>query len=81
MVYATQRLSNTRYITETNCSINLDNEHVSRQFLGNGQVNSYCRYNEQTELLKSATTLANAELKTKYNPWTRCSRTSPGRST
>jgi hypothetical protein len=28
------------------------------------------RYNEQTELLKSAAILANAVLKTKDNPWT-----------
>jgi hypothetical protein len=43
--------------------------------------NTFPLQRTETELLDSEATLAKAELTTKENPWTRCSRTSPRSST
>jgi hypothetical protein len=43
--------------------------------------NTFPLQRTETELLDSEATLAKAELKTKENPWTRCSRISPRSST
>jgi hypothetical protein len=76
MVFATQRLENTRYITKTG-------ESIASQRLGIPKQRLKWRFpaTTETKLLDSEATLGNVELKTKDSPWKRCCRTTPGRST